>query len=1043
MMQLLGIRISSCSTLLFLLFLANFTTRSHAQAARDFMDMDIDSSTLGPPQEDTTPCKGDIGCEEQTQQFDTTDIGFTAQAATDFMDMESSTLSTSQEAVAPCKGDTDCAERTQQFDANIGSTGFCSSPPYVPFAKLSEDFLEQTVFPIGATISYKCQTGYLHAAGTKATVTCLNNGTWSYPHTFCNRKSCGNPGDVHHGQMQAENFDFGSRVSYVCNIGYIMTSKRNYRDCQANGQWSNVLPECTVLSCASPPVIENGRYYPEKEDYTYLDSVSYKCNGNLALIGEQNIACTEEGKWSSNAPECKVVVCPNPNVDNALKTSGVTGPYNLNYIVRFRCWPHHKLIGSDTVTCNQNSKWEPELPKCLGICRSAPHFTFAELVDPTANINLLEGTTLEYKCKLGYEPVPGAVNTVTCLKLQKWSSPLKFCKLITCVEPEIVPHGRIISGLYSFGSRITYACETGYKMKRFNFRTCLSDRSWSLPIPECEAQTCATPEYVKNGWYGPEMEEYIYNDTITYDCNEGFQLVGQASITCLHDGRWNYQSPGCRGICNAPPGLDFAQLAFQFQAMVTFLAGTTVQYICRPGFYRDYSFTNTITCLGNFTWSKTSNEFCKIYRCPTPGNIKNGWYSPQMEAYLHNDTITYDCNEGFQLAGQASITCLHDGRWNVNAPECRGICDDPPDLHYAQLDFRFKHITTFFVGNVVQYACRPGYIQNNMVHSNTITCLGNLAWSKIHTEFCNRTSCGRPAKVANAVFEANNFLFESEAIYKCEKGYKMVSPSQSVKCGSNTRWNGSLPVCEVQKCLPPEDLKDGSYSLKKEDYIYNESVIYKCNTLQLVGKASVSCTEEGKWSSGAPECKAVCTFPPGLDYAVVEEEFAHQKFFNSGKSVQYKCHPGFVPVTGKSNKITCLTDLKWSQHELFCTRISCGDPGDIDHGQIQSENFLFGSRINYTCFPGYSMISKRNYRECQADGTWSAKAPVCKELVCDQIWELQEEARKCTSAPDEWMKYLQVQYLYLQIENLKLDIEIKKRQLDVGFQPRKQKNQED
>ncbi|CAJ0919302.1 unnamed protein product [Ranitomeya imitator] len=94
---------------------------------------------------------------------------------------------------------------------------------------------------------------------------------------------------------------------------------------------------------------------------------------------------------------------------------------------------------------------------------------------------------------------------------------------------------------------------------------------------------------------------------------------------------------------------------------------------------------------------------------------------------------------------------------------------------------------------------------------------------------------------------------------------------------------------------------------------------------------------------------------------------------------------------------------------------------------MQYDHFSFGSRVNYTCNPGYSMTSKRNYRECQADGTWSGKPPVCKEPVCDQIWELQEEARKCTSTPDEWIKYLQVQYLYHQIENLKLDNEIKKK----------------
>ncbi|KAM4044942.1 complement receptor type 1-like isoform 2-T2 [Anomaloglossus baeobatrachus] len=660
----------------------------------------------------------------------------------------------------------------------------------------------------------------------------------------------------------------------------------------------------------------------------------------------------------------KAMQCPDPNVDNAVKLSGNIGSYSINTVVKFRCKKQYKLIGSDTVKCNQSSKWEPELPMCLGICTFPTHFSFAELEVPTTQSVFLEGAQLKYKCKRGYERISGAVDTITCSKFQ-WSPFELFCKPITCVGPPFVPNGRLLSGSSLHGNRITYACETGYKFKNINYRTCLSDGSWSLPIPECE------------------------------------------------------------GICKPPPVLYNAQLHFQYQTMATFFIGTVVQYMCRPGFYQDHGLTNSITCLKTLTWSNISNDFCKLYTCPSLGNVKNGWYAPELEEYLQNDTVTYDCHEGFQLVGKASIICGHDGRWKTNPPECRGICDNPPDLHYAQLDIRSKAITTFFAGSTVQYNCKRGYIQSNY-YRNSIACLGNFTWSEIPKELCKRRSCGHPPKVSNAVLEVKDFLFESNAIYKCEKGYKMVSIGDSLNCGPNGGWTGTLPLCEVQKCLPPEDLQDGSYRLKKNDYTYNETVTYKCNTLQLIGKASVSCTDEGKWSSGAPQCRAACIFPPKLDFAVLVEE---EEFADMGKSVQYKCRPGFVPVTGKNNNLTCLENLKWSQNEIFCTPISCGDPGDIDNGQMQAEEFVFGSRVYYTCNPGYSMVSKRNYRECQVDGTWSGKPPVCKEPTCDQIWELQEESRKCTSTPDEWIKYLQVQYLYLQIQNLKLDNEIKKRQL--------------
>ncbi|KAM4701578.1 uncharacterized protein O3C94_002520 [Discoglossus pictus] len=58
----------------------------------------------------------------------------------------------------------------------------------------------------------------------------------------------------------------------------------------------------------------------------------------------------------------------------------------------------------------------------------------------------------------------------------------------------------------------------------------------------------------------------------------------------------------------------------------------------------------------------------------------------------------------------------------------------------------------------------------------------------------------------------------------------------------------------------------------------------------------------------------------------------------------------------------------------------------------------------------------------------SFKPAVQKEdISCDKIWATQEAIRKCTTTPEDWKKYLEVQYLYLQIENLKVDIERKKK----------------
>lgn len=872
-------------TILFLVsYLTIFTNEVHAPAAPDYI---MDDITTVKPLETIT---GDFNGHERHSGLEQTVI------RSDDLGGKTETITTkTYTSIDDLEGEKETT--TTKTSTSIDG---CSFLPRLDYAQPRGSFLSQTTFSKGLKVYYDCRPGYSRVPGGRNFATCLQDGTWSTLGIFCRRRSCGNPGEVENAEMTADDFLFGSKVIYSCNLGYKMRSRRNYRECLADGTWSNTLPVCEVQLCAPPPDIINGGVYPLKEEYSYLDSVTYYCNRNLALIGESSVSCKEDGQWSSNAPDCRVVNCLNPHVSNAIKISGTSGPYTLNSIVRFMCQTGtHVLNGSDTIKCNQNSQWEPAPPRCLGVCRYVPDIDFAEPVEPTKENFFVQGTTLQFKCKKGYDPVPDANNVLTCLG-RTWTLYKTFCTPISCGEPGSISNGYIQTGTFLFGSGVTYACNPGYTIIGDRYRRCQADGSWSLPIPECEVKTCPYPNITANTFFIPVKTQYQYRDKLTYNCSKGYQLIGESESFCNHEGRWSPKLPSCRGICNAPPQLEYAQ----------------------------------------------------------PNHI------------------------------------FLDGK-------------------------------TFFQNDEVLYTCRKGYSQNDQ-YKNSLICLGNFEWSNPE-QFCSRISCGPPEAITNAVYEAKDFLFGSEAVYTCEKGYNMVSRSNTRKCLDTKKWSDPVPKCEVQTCPPPEDLVNGSYSVQKKIYSYLDSVTYKCDNLILVGEALVSCTAEGKWTSGAPECKAVCNSPSELEYGELVEAFPQKHYFNVGTSLKYKCRPGYIFTDNASNEITCGPDFKWSEPEVFCERLSCDNPEDIAHGQMQFKDFLFESRVTYTCEPGYTMISRRNYRSCQADGTWSGTPPVCKASICDNIWELQEEARRCTSTPDEWIKYLQVQYLYLQIENLKLDIDIKKK----------------
>ncbi|CAH3037439.1 unnamed protein product, partial [Pocillopora meandrina] len=60
---------------------------------------------------------------------------------------------------------------------------------------------------------------------------------------------------------------------------------------------------------------------------------------------------------------------------------------------------------------------------------------------------------------------------------------------------------------------------------------------------------------------------------------------------------------------------------------------------------------------------------------------------------------------------------------------------------------------------------------------------------------------------------------------------------------------------------------------------------------------------------------------------------------------------------------------------------SCGRPQIPLHGNIKSHVFTFRSKVYFECNPGFKLVGDK-YRQCQANQTWSGRAPTCKLINC-------------------------------------------------------------
>lgn len=62
--------------------------------------------------------------------------------------------------------------------------------------------------------------------------------------------------------------------------------------------------------------------------------------------------------------------------------------------------------------------------------------------------------------------------------------------------------------------------------------------------------------------------------------------------------------------------------------------------------------------------------FPLVNSCEDPGKIKNGDRS--FESLNVNSTVSYICDEGYELRGKSTLLCMENGKWDLDKlPICK------------------------------------------------------------------------------------------------------------------------------------------------------------------------------------------------------------------------------------------------------------------------------------------------------------------------------------------------------------------------------------
>ncbi|NXA52677.1 SEZ6 protein, partial [Nothocercus julius] len=166
----------------------------------------------------------------------------------------------------------------------------------------------------GTVVTYHCYPGF-ELAGTDVLM-CHWDLTWSGDLPACERvTSCRDPGDAEHGRrvVSSAKFPVGATVQYVCDKGYVLAGAGllSCHDRAAGGpKWSDRVPKCIpemYEPCHNPGAPANGAQSPEKRLYPAGATLRFSCAAGHVLLGEGSLRCLpgHPSRWSGSPPICK------------------------------------------------------------------------------------------------------------------------------------------------------------------------------------------------------------------------------------------------------------------------------------------------------------------------------------------------------------------------------------------------------------------------------------------------------------------------------------------------------------------------------------------------------------------------------------------------------------------------------------------------------------------------------------------------------------------------------------------------------------------